>query len=208
MCTHKYIKIFIYLISGRGSGSFVGGLLISTVGTRKSFRIMGLIAIGGGFSYFLLHYLWLRNLRVVKELEAQYKAGMKRCSCAEQWIDISFNSMCSAAEMAEKERQIKRKKGPMMKDVAISTERLSLMIEFYNRGSIRSLERSVNQLSRGSASKVDMLKAQDEIRRFSNPSVQLKNSMPNLRRQDVIGKEKVRLILTVMLIFFISNNTS
>ncbi|KAK6637376.1 hypothetical protein RUM44_007792 [Polyplax serrata] len=152
---------------GRGSGSFVGGLLISTVGTRKSFRIMGLIAIGGGFSYFLLHYLWLRNLRVVKELEAQYKA-----------------------EMAEKERQIKRKKGPMMKDVAISTERLSLMIEFYNRGSIRSLERSVNQLSRGSASKVDMLKAQDEIRRFSNPSVQLKNSMPNLRRQDVIGKEK------------------
>ena len=65
----------VHFSLGRGSGSFVGGLLIGTVGTRKSFRIMGLIAVLGGTVYYLLHYFWLRKLKVVKELEAQYYEG-------------------------------------------------------------------------------------------------------------------------------------
>nr|CAD7397205.1 unnamed protein product [Timema cristinae] len=46
----------------RGSGSFFGGLLIGTVGTRESFRIMGMLAIVGGITYGLLHYFWLRKV--------------------------------------------------------------------------------------------------------------------------------------------------
>nr|CAD7265645.1 unnamed protein product [Timema shepardi] len=47
---------------GRGSGSFFGGFLIGTVGTRESFRIMGMLAIVGGITYGLLHYFWLRKV--------------------------------------------------------------------------------------------------------------------------------------------------
>ena len=110
--------------------------------------------------------------------------------------------------MEEKTRQLKRKKGPLMKDVAISAERLSLMIEFNNRGSLRSFERSINYLSRGSASKVDMLKSVQDVDngRFSNLSVQLKNSAPNLKRRESIGKEtdteKKRVIGSWKIFFF------
>ena len=110
--------------------------------------------------------------------------------------------------MEEKTRQLKRKKGPLMKDVAISAERLSLMIEFNNRGSLRSFERSINYLSRGSASKVDMLKSVQDVDngRFSNLSVQLKNSAPNLKRRESIGKEtdteKKRVIGRWKIFFF------
>ncbi|KAL0273281.1 UNVERIFIED_CONTAM: hypothetical protein PYX00_005990 [Menopon gallinae] len=156
---------------GRGSGSFVGGLLIGTVGTRKSFRIMGLIAITGGFCYFILHYFWLRKLKVVKELEAQY-----------------------AEENEEKERLKRNADGvrerPIMKDVAISAERLSLMIEFHNRGSITSLDRSNSYLTRGSASKVDSLRNLNS-RRNSNPALMLKHSTPNLRRHGSLGKDRM-----------------
>ena len=49
------------MLAGRGSGSFLGGLLIGTVGTRKAFRIMGLMACAGGTLYGLLHMLWLNK---------------------------------------------------------------------------------------------------------------------------------------------------
>ena len=80
-----------------------------------------------------------------------------------------------------------------MKDVAISAERLSLMIEFHHRGSLTSLDRSMN-FYRGSASKVDSLKSSLEVnkeRRNSNPSITLKNSTPNLRRHGSLGRDKV-----------------
>jgi len=38
-------------ISGRGSGSFTGGLLIGQFGTRDAFRYMGLLAVVGGIAY-------------------------------------------------------------------------------------------------------------------------------------------------------------
>lgn len=82
----------------------------------------------------------------------------------------------------------------MMKDVAISAERLSLMIEFHTRGSLTSLDRSMN-FYRGSASKVDSLKSSLDVnqgvRRNSNPSIfTFKNSTPNLRRHGSLGREK------------------
>lgn len=46
---------------GRGSGSFIGGLLIAEVGTREAFRYMGLVAFIGGCTYGTLHFLWLRH---------------------------------------------------------------------------------------------------------------------------------------------------
>lgn len=56
---------------GRGSGSFVGGLLIGTHGTRESFRLMGVLAVVGGGAYWLLHRYWLHTLhRQTRELAA------------------------------------------------------------------------------------------------------------------------------------------
>lgn len=49
----------IHDISGRGSGSFIGGNLIGKVGIRHAFRIMGLVAIIAGIIYGMLHYYWL-----------------------------------------------------------------------------------------------------------------------------------------------------
>jgi len=50
--------------SGRGSGSYVGGWLISVMGTRESFRLMGFLAIAGGVAYGLLHHFWLRKVEL------------------------------------------------------------------------------------------------------------------------------------------------
>ena len=47
------------IVEGRGSGSFIGGLLIGSYGTRQSFRLMGLLGILSGTVYGLLHCMWL-----------------------------------------------------------------------------------------------------------------------------------------------------
>lgn len=54
---------------GRGSGSFGGGLLIASLGTREAFRYMGLIAFLGGVLYGLLHYFWLRKIIITKAVD-------------------------------------------------------------------------------------------------------------------------------------------
>lgn len=46
---------------GRGSGSFIGGLLIGEFGTRDAFQYMGLTAFIGGIAYKLIHFIWLRK---------------------------------------------------------------------------------------------------------------------------------------------------
>lgn len=58
--------IFLLILLGRGSGSFGGGLLIATLGTREAFRYMGLIAFLGGVLYGLLHYFWLKNINMTR----------------------------------------------------------------------------------------------------------------------------------------------
>lgn len=54
-------------VTGRGFGSFLGGLLIGSYGTRKAFRIMGLLACAGGTLYGLLHLLWLKKYDKVEK---------------------------------------------------------------------------------------------------------------------------------------------
>ncbi|XP_046383523.1 uncharacterized protein LOC124154065 [Ischnura elegans] len=54
---------------GRGSGSFVGGFLLGSVGTRQSFRIMGYLAAAGGVLYGLLHYFWLKKLETPPDMD-------------------------------------------------------------------------------------------------------------------------------------------
>ncbi|XP_046673330.1 uncharacterized protein LOC124362674 isoform X2 [Homalodisca vitripennis] len=46
---------------GRGSGSFAGGLLIGTYGTREAFQIMGLLGLISGIIYGLMHFFWLHK---------------------------------------------------------------------------------------------------------------------------------------------------
>lgn len=58
------IWINFTFVTGRGSGSYVGGWLISVTGTRESFRLMGFMAIAGGVAYGLLHYFWLRKVEL------------------------------------------------------------------------------------------------------------------------------------------------
>lgn len=57
-------KMLSLPFSGRGSGSFGGGLLIASLGTREAFRYMGLIAFLGGVLYGILHYFWLRKINM------------------------------------------------------------------------------------------------------------------------------------------------
>lgn len=63
------IKKMNVLSVGRGSGSFAGGFLISSFGTREAFRYMGSVACLGGISYGLLHFFWLRKMRDTRDDE-------------------------------------------------------------------------------------------------------------------------------------------
>lgn len=68
---------------GRGSGSFGGGLLIASLGTREAFRYMGLIAFLGGVLYGALHYFWLRkiNMSGMREVCEQDTGKVSISSC-------------------------------------------------------------------------------------------------------------------------------
>lgn len=100
---------------GRGSGSFVGGLMISYVGTRDAFRYMGLLAVIGGIIYGLLHLIWLRK------------------------FDHVLKDEDDAAENGETEKLNE----PKTKDqgTTMSQERLCLMIKYNQIGSLTSLPR-------------------------------------------------------------------
>lgn len=156
---------------GRGSGSFGGGLLIASLGTREAFRYMGLIAFLGGVLYGLLHYFWLRNI------------NMK-----------GIPDVCDPdTESGEGD---KLNGEPLRKDAEtmVSLERLHIITRFNPLGSLHSLSRGsrarlsqgdINELCRsrsgsnsqrrcsnieispktpqGSASKVDLLRSALEI---------------------------------------------
>lgn len=46
---------------GRGSGSFIGGHIISKFGIREAFQIMGSFAAISGIIYTILYRCWLRK---------------------------------------------------------------------------------------------------------------------------------------------------
>ncbi|PNF26153.1 hypothetical protein B7P43_G04442 [Cryptotermes secundus] len=144
---------------GRGSGSYVGGWLISVMGTRESFRIMGFLAIAGGVAYGLLHYFWLRKV----ELNAKDE-----------------DAAAAAAECGEGDH-LNSEAGDT---AAPSVERLSLIVEMNHHGSLTSLHDSSHRGSSifelrpdGSALK-DLLQSAHEANhcRESKPQLNCKTS--------------------------------
>ncbi|XP_063357738.1 uncharacterized protein LOC134647335 [Cydia amplana] len=196
---------------GRGSGSFGGGLLIASLGTREAFRYMGLIAFLGGIIYGLLHYFWLRH--------------------------INMTSLGRPCEQDNESGEGDKLNGePLRKDAEtmISLERLHIITRFNPLGSLHSLPRGsrarlsqgdINELYRsrsgsnsqrrcsnieispktpqGSASKVDLLRSALEIGHqhgkghISNPMLsnrpppqlyKLANSAPKLTQRNNISQ--------------------
>ncbi|XP_021942576.1 uncharacterized protein LOC110841378 isoform X2 [Zootermopsis nevadensis] len=147
---------------GRGSGSYVGGWLISVMGTRESFRLMGFLAIAGGVAYGLLHYFWLRKVELNGKDE---DAAATTAECGE---GDHLNS--EAGDTG-----------------APSIERLSLIIEMNHHRSLTSLHDSscsvcpaLEHRHHGSASK-DVLQSELEVKHniASNPQLNHNNSVGN-----------------------------
>ncbi|XP_050430525.1 uncharacterized protein LOC126839310 [Adelges cooleyi] len=102
---------------GRGSGSFIGGLLIGSYGIWQSFRLMGLLAIVSGTIYGLLHCIWLHKF------EDRTKPEKSDPSEVESLKGIEENN---------KED---------LSDIEAEARRLSIMIKFNHRGSLASLDK-------------------------------------------------------------------
>lgn len=101
---------------GRGSGSFCGGFLIGTVGTREAFRYMGLMAFVGGLLYYALHLLYLKKFDVIDN---------------DKEDEVADNG--EAEKLTEPKT---RDQGTTM-----SQERLSLWVKYNQIGSLASLPR-------------------------------------------------------------------
>ncbi|KAL1115777.1 hypothetical protein AAG570_006067 [Ranatra chinensis] len=144
---------------GRGSGSFGGGLLISTVGIRQAFRIMGTMSIGSGVLYGVMHFFWLHKY------STQDEAGSG---------DIFMREVEKINDDIEKDDKEK---------LSESIERLSLMIRFNHRGSLASLTDHHRSSSRRNSSNTSLLKSALETHhKFSNPQINLRTSAPQLAR--------------------------
>ncbi|KAJ8986223.1 hypothetical protein NQ317_009929 [Molorchus minor] len=143
---------------GRGSGSFVGGHIIGKVGIRQAFKLMALVAVTSGSIYAFIHYFWLRKLEI-KDGEDDLGDEVEKLKDGE----------------------------PKFKDqgTMVSVERLSLMVEYNQIGSLTSLGRHhlvrtrSNSIRRGSLgnplkqakstnSKIDILKSAIEINQSKN----------------------------------------
>ncbi|KAF6212821.1 hypothetical protein GE061_010530 [Apolygus lucorum] len=142
---------------GRGSGSFFGGILIGTVGTRQSFRVMGLVAVIGGFTYGVLHFFWLHKYSEEPE---------------------------TSKDPSESEKLNEDEERRDAEALSGSLERLSLMIRFNHRGSLASLT-DTRTGSRRNSSNVEMgkalLKSALETS-YKNSSPQLKLSSHQLTK--------------------------
>lgn len=66
---------YYFLITGRGVGSFIGGILMSNYGTRSAFQIFGTAAAICGVAYFVLYRLYLVK---IERLRLRRKSGMKQ----------------------------------------------------------------------------------------------------------------------------------
>ncbi|XP_044765408.1 uncharacterized protein LOC123321737 [Coccinella septempunctata] len=159
---------------GRGSGSFLGGYIIGKVGIRQAFQLMGLMSVVCGVLYVIVHYVCLAKIEFDTDRDDEEKNG----------------------EMSKINTETSE---PKFKDQStmVSHERLSLMIEYNQIGSVSSLGKSreyslgieknsfrrgsytVDTRARGSASKVDLLRSAVEIN-------MKKSSSKNLSRHTVI----------------------
>lgn len=157
---------------------------------------MGFVAIASGILYTLLHYLWLRKMTSDKEVDLTLG---KTHLCFAILLNYFF-----AAESGESEKL--KPDEPKYKDQStmVSFERLSLMIEYNQIGSLTSLGRrgeishstgrsgsdnirrgsyTIGMPNKGSASKVDLLKSALEVNHSRSSNPQLKHSSGHLNRQ-------------------------
>lgn len=74
------------MILGRGSGSFFGGFLIGTIGARRAFKTMGLVAVIGGIIYGLMHFFWLHKYTDTVEKQATGKSKFKKICVLDRFI--------------------------------------------------------------------------------------------------------------------------
>ncbi|CAH1964458.1 unnamed protein product [Acanthoscelides obtectus] len=158
---------------GRGSGSFLGGNIIAKFGIRQSFKLMGYVAGFSGCAYAFLHCTWLKHVV----------------------IDDDYDN----------ESKVKLKNGePKYKDQStmVSLERLTLMVEYNQIGSLTSLGRNhsimrtrSSSIRRGSLgnnpvrtkssnSKTDLLKSAIEITHGKASNTHLKMSNNHISKQN------------------------
>ncbi|XP_058819540.1 major facilitator superfamily domain-containing protein 6-like [Topomyia yanbarensis] len=64
----------IHFCLGKGIGSFVGGFMIASFGTRMAFRYMGYTAVLGGVLYKFLHMIWLKKYDKHQAVETEEHA--------------------------------------------------------------------------------------------------------------------------------------
>lgn len=60
------------MTTGRGLGSFIGGILMSNYGTRNTFQVFGTAAGFCGLTYFVLHRFYLVK---IERLRLRRKSG-------------------------------------------------------------------------------------------------------------------------------------
>ncbi|XP_076032426.1 major facilitator superfamily domain-containing protein 6-like [Oratosquilla oratoria] len=83
MATMTGLAGAVHYSVGRGVGAFMGGYLISELGTPGAFRVFGVIAVVGGILYFFAHIFILKK-RVAqreRELEEEKKQSQKESIC-------------------------------------------------------------------------------------------------------------------------------
>ncbi|XP_042231719.1 major facilitator superfamily domain-containing protein 6-like isoform X2 [Homarus americanus] len=56
---------------GRGAGSLLGGVLISTYGTTSAFRIFGYMSLSCGILYYIAHHFYLKDKLAAREEEEE-----------------------------------------------------------------------------------------------------------------------------------------
>ncbi|ENN74204.1 uncharacterized protein LOC109540938 [Dendroctonus ponderosae] len=138
---------------GKGSGAFIGGHIISKFGIREAFQIMGVVAATSGVIYTIANRCWLNKQPIKLD---------------EEIIDDPASKKLTNTE-------------PKFKDqgTMVSIERLSIMVEYNQIGSLTSLGRNhlvrtrSNSIRRGSysgaasknakTSKNDLLKSAIEV---------------------------------------------
>ncbi|XP_068917217.1 major facilitator superfamily domain-containing protein 6-A isoform X2 [Tenebrio molitor] len=160
---------------GRGSGSFVGGHVIAKFGIRQGFRVMGLVAVISGIIYALLHILWLRKVdksdEDLKDDEPKFKDQGTMVSFERLSLVIEYNQIGSLTSL-----------GRVREHGIITRARSNSM----RRGSYSS---GMFKVTKGSSSKVDLLKSAVEVNHHKSSSqMRISNNYLNRQANNSTGK--------------------
>ena len=72
------VGVMVHFCMGKGSGSFLGGLLIGKVGTRRAFEYTGYSAIIIGIIYKIIHHFYLRHYEVGRKTSEEDKVSKEK----------------------------------------------------------------------------------------------------------------------------------